>query len=54
MNPNKKPTPQKQIKKSYQIQFYPDIKQAGVDRAEELGISFQQYLENLILADLNK
>ncbi len=46
-HPNKK----ERTKSPSTIQFYDDVKQAGKKRAEALGISFQQYLEDLILAD---
>ena len=49
---NNKPTPPKRTKKSYQIQFYPDVHKAGVDKAKERHPSFQAYLEYLIKADL--
>jgi len=44
-------TPPKRVKESHQIQFYPDVKKIGNQRAKELGISFQAYLEKLILED---
>lgn len=49
---NNKPKPPTRTKKSYTIQFYPDVHQAGVDKAKKAGMSFQAYLEDLIIEDL--
>jgi hypothetical protein len=44
----------KETKKQYTIQFKPSVHAKGKQLAEDLGISFQELLENLILNSIGE
>lgn len=51
MKPNKKEE-KTERKKAYHVNFYPSVKDAGKAKADKAGLSFNAYLEALILDDL--